>query len=106
MYNDHMPRLSSPALCAESDPDMWHDNSARVLNEMQTEHLRMAKSICRKCEALDECKAYAMKYANLPGVWGGQDHIERQEEQRRLNLPTIEWASTFNTYIPVRIFNA
>lgn len=97
MYDDHMPRFKNPASCAESDPDMWHDNTARTLSGTQTEHLMMAKRICKQCLALDECKAYAIKYADLPGVWGGQDHIERKEEQTRLNLPTIDWHSTFNT---------
>lgn len=97
MYTDHMPRFENPALCAESDADMWFDYSARSMNSIQQEHLQIVKNICKQCPALNECREYAMQYSGLYGVWGGLDHLERERLQRKNHLPTIDWHSTFNT---------
>lgn len=38
---------------------------------------RLAKSICQRCAAMRECRAYAIPIRDLSGVWGAMNENER-----------------------------
>jgi len=75
----NVPRFSSPARCAETDPEAFFpDQGVRI---------RKIREICNRCEALDECLTYALDHElddDSDGVWGGTS-----PEQRRRMRPRV-----------------
>ena len=71
LYFGNLPRFTEPALCAETDPDVWfpEKGGSAVL----------AKATCRACPAQNECLAYALKHDIRFGVWGGKSQKERKK---------------------------
>ena len=66
-----VPRFDDPALCAETDPELFFPGRG--------EPTRDAKSICRRCDALAECLEFAVSFPEpLAGVWGGTSERERR----------------------------
>lgn len=46
-----------------------------------------AKRMCQRCDALDQCRAYAVPVTDLCGIWGGLTEGQRSKERTRLGLP-------------------
>jgi WhiB family redox-sensing transcriptional regulator len=42
----------------------------------------MAKRICRRCPALEACKAYALPIKDLGGIWAGLNENERMHMRK------------------------
>lgn len=42
-----------------------------------------AEAVCRRCDARDDCLAYALADPSLTGVWGCTTEAERRELRRR-----------------------
>lgn len=61
------------ALCAQVDTELFFPNAYFTG--------RKAKSICQRCEAIDECLEYAMQTRVL-GVWGGTTDADRAKLRR------------------------
>lgn len=65
------------AICAGADPDLFfpvgHGDSAPVL--LQADR---AKAVCRRCPVWDQCLAWALRYEETDGIWGGTTEGERR----------------------------
>lgn len=59
------------AECARVDPDLWFPDHGGSTRE--------AKQICRGCEVVDECLAYAIENRERYGVYGGKSERERRQ---------------------------
>lgn len=99
MTTNHIPHFSQPALCAESDPEMWFYEEKAGCGVVNTPEIQMAKRVCRSCPALAECLEYSLRYSGLYGIWGGLDHAERRNYQREHNLQTISYLDTMPSTI-------
>lgn len=70
------------ALCAQTDPELFHPNSGRAPAE--------AKRICSRCDAQPECLTWALAHEtrghDAYGVWGGLTVGERLAVLRRRGL--------------------
>ncbi|HEU5026627.1 MAG TPA: WhiB family transcriptional regulator [Spirillospora sp.] len=71
-----LPRFRNPALCAETDPDRWFPEKGGATRDV--------KQVCRRCEARDECLAWALAKPEHWGVWGGKSEQERQRMRAQL----------------------
>jgi len=80
----------------EGNPDWWHDYSPDngVLMELSPES-KMAISICNRCDALEECRDFSMRYSGLHGVWGGLATSTRTRLQNVNGLRTIPFHETW-----------
>ena len=74
---------ANTALCAQIDPDLWHDGLASF-------GYATAKHYCRRCPVLAECidaviaDEWGLEKQRRLGVWGGMTPAARvKEEQRR-----------------------
>jgi WhiB family redox-sensing transcriptional regulator len=86
------PDLSAPlralpwadqALCAETDPELWFpDKGAVGYVTLDGTREHRAKSICRRCPALEPCREYAMADPSLDGIWGALSADERRALRR------------------------
>lgn len=94
---EHTFQTSKISQCAiEGDPDWWHDYSEEngVLMEASPQ-TKMAISICNRCDALDECRDFAMQYSGLGGVWGGMVPATRTRIQNNEGIVTIPFVETW-----------
>ena len=71
-----LPRFSEPALCAETDPELFFPEPGAGSWS--------AKRVCRACLAQPECLAWAIKHDETFGVWGG---MSTRERRRSVGLP-------------------
>jgi len=74
-----MPDLSTGACVGSAHADDWHADQhrdARLRSE--------AKTICRGCPVMLECREYAMDNPSLSGTWGGLTEQDRRR-LRRMN---------------------
>lgn len=85
-YLGNLPRFTQPALCAETDPDMFFPEKGGTAHA--------PKAICRRCLARDECLAYALEHDVRDGVWGGTSPKERQRLQPAPRTPGRPAGST------------
>lgn len=80
------PRIQSRNLLNEE----WQDSAACqtspnfiFFTEDSAEAIRKAKSICNKCQVIDQCLDYALTNREKHGVWGGLTTAERDKAKRR-----------------------
>ena len=87
-FNPDFMEWTKEASCAyHPDPDLWHYESSRWLDEQELNAMRIAeaKSICQSCPVKAQCLAEGMKEENTIQVgnyvngtiWGGMMFIER-----------------------------
>lgn len=50
----------------------------------------VAKRICGRCSALDECKAYALPIQDLRGVWAAMNEGERERARKKQQKEQLE----------------
>lgn len=67
----HVPAFDGPALCAETDPEIFYPE--------QGASTAPAKMICGRCEVKSECLDYAIERGEKFGVWGGLSERERRK---------------------------
>ena len=103
MIDNHIPMFTNQALCADTacNPDWWHPQelSGRGRNWSHTPDAEKARSICSVCPAKRECRAYALQYFNLTGIWGGMDRLERHAMQKGLRMTPINWTDTYESAV-------
>ncbi|MGZ4696729.1 MAG: WhiB family transcriptional regulator [Oryzihumus sp.] len=68
------------AECLHTDPELFFPvgTSGPALIQIQE-----AKSVCRRCPALDECLEWALDSGQETGIWGATDERERNLIRRR-----------------------
>lgn len=62
--------------CAETDPDVFFP-----LTDHMSHQIRVAKSICQRCEVQGSCLQHAMNNGER-GIWGGTTESERRALRR------------------------
>lgn len=67
------------AVCktGDVDPDVWFPDPTDVVG------IRYAKSLCRHCPVLIECRTEALNRPERHGVWGGLSQREREAVLRK-----------------------
>lgn len=100
---EHTFQTSKQTQCSiEGDPDWWFDykqvgmDKKYNLSETSAE-TKMAISICNRCDALQECRAWALQYSNLSGVWGGLVPADRTRIRRMKRIKEIDFNKTWDS---------
>jgi hypothetical protein len=101
MIDNHFPQLSERASCQDYNPEWWFPDEPRGNNKSwsRTPDAMKARAICGDCPALMECRNYALAYSGLSGIWGGLDHVERQQLQEKLGITPIFMANTYDSTV-------
>jgi len=68
------PRWMAYALCAQVDNDVFFPEKGASV--------RVAKTVCRRCDVRKECLEYAVNTGERFGVWGGMSERERRSLRR------------------------
>lgn len=55
-------------LCAQTDPEVFFP----VNNFRRKQEIKLAISICNRCDLIKECREYAESLVGIFGVWGGK----------------------------------
>ena len=66
----HFPALPGNPSCKPADADLFFPEAGHPT--------KRAKAICAGCEVRDQCLAWALRYDEPHGVWGGKSAVERQ----------------------------
>lgn len=62
------------------DPELWHPLTE---SGEHTTQIEQAKTVCRRCPVMDECRAEALlRPSTTYGVWGATTHEERRQIAR------------------------
>jgi WhiB family redox-sensing transcriptional regulator len=62
------------ALCAQVDTELFFPEKGSSV--------RIAKTVCRRCDVRKECLDYAISTGERFGVWGGKTERERRSLRR------------------------
>lgn len=73
------------AACRDEDPELFFPigNTGPALLQVEE-----AKAVCRRCEVIEPCLAWALETGQDAGVWGGLSEDERRAMKRRNRLRT------------------
>lgn len=68
------------AACRDEDPELFFPigNTGPALLQIEE-----ARAVCRRCEVVDACLAWAIESGQDAGVWGGLSEDERRALKRR-----------------------
>jgi len=68
------------ALCRDTSPELFFPvgNTGNALDAIS-----IAKTVCRRCSAQQECLEYALSSNQDSGVWGGRSEEERRQIRRQ-----------------------
>lgn len=94
---EHMLKTDKQQQCQfEGDPDWWFDYSEEsgALCE-KSAYTKMAISICNRCDALEDCRAFAIQYSDLHGVWGGLVPANRTRIRNNMGITPIPFNQTW-----------
>lgn len=96
MITHNFPVFVNDALCAESDkPDMWFPDPVNgATNHYRKGDALVAREICSRCPARQECLEYALRYSSLYGIWAGLDPAERTKIQEASGMPVVDIRET------------
>lgn len=106
---EHTFQTNKVTQCSiEGDPDWWFDYyqvgpQERYSLAESSQETKMAISICNRCDALEECRAWALKYSNLSGVWGGLVPADRTRIRNSKGIVAINFDNTWSS--PIQIGN-
>lgn len=70
--------MDDSACVDAGDPDAWFPSKG----QLKSNNL-IAIRICSTCPVRKECLDYAMRYASLPGIWGGVLESKRRKAIRK-----------------------
>lgn len=102
MLDNHMPRFTNKASCEDHDPELWFpQEKSGNRNWTRTPDAMKARSICKECPALIECRMYSLQYSGLYGIWAALDWYERDEIQKKLNIVPIAMMDTYDSRVPI-----
>jgi WhiB family redox-sensing transcriptional regulator len=68
------------AACLEEDPELFFPIGN---TEPAFRQIERAKDVCRRCEVIETCLAWAIESHQDAGVWGGLSADERRALKRR-----------------------
>jgi WhiB family redox-sensing transcriptional regulator len=68
--------------CNGEDPELFFPIGNTGPARLQIED---AKDVCRRCDVVDRCLAWALAADEGAGVWGGMSEDERKAYKRRLS---------------------
>lgn len=72
--------------CRNANNLFFHPEAER--GRARSMRIAQAKSVCRRCPVLVECRHHALIAEEPYGIWGGMDERERREAiARRRRLP-------------------
>lgn len=74
---------ATPA-CRGVNPAQFFDTTSNAGTERAA-----IERYCKRCDALQECREYAMHRPYLVGAWGGFTRKERAYERKRRGMKTI-----------------
>lgn len=97
---EHLFQTDKVTQCSvEGDPDWWFDYSdeGKYRFSELSQETQMAISICNRCDALDECRAWSLQYHNLSGVWGGLVPATRTRLRRNMGIEEIDFNKTWDS---------
>lgn len=102
IQRDDFPEFENRASCQDYDPEWWFplEVAGRSRWSYQGDALK-AREICSSCPALDECRAFALRYDRIAGIWGNTDWKERQQEQDRLRMTSRSFSMSYVPYMQV-----
>jgi hypothetical protein len=94
------PEFKNKPLCAspEIDKELWfaeQENGLAIRGD--SDEAEMAKYVCSRCPAKQECYDYAISFSNLYGIWAGLTMSERTVIQTREELDTIPFMHTWES---------
>ena len=94
------PEFKNKPLCAspEIDKELWfaeQENGLAVRGD--SDEAEMAKYVCSRCPAKQECYDYAINFSGLWGIWAGLTQSERTVIQTRDKLTTIPFIGTYES---------
>ena len=101
MIDNHFPNFSNYASCADYPADWWFPQEGKGNDHRwsRTPDAMKARTICGTWPAFDECRAYALAYSGLAGIWAGQDWQERRDLQKRLGITPIFMTDTYDSNV-------
>ncbi|NJP48314.1 WhiB family transcriptional regulator [Actinacidiphila epipremni] len=75
-----IPAWQHDAACRDEDPELFFPvgNSGPALLKIEE-----AKTVCRRCPVIEQCRRWALDTAQDSGVWGGLSEDERRAIRRR-----------------------
>jgi hypothetical protein len=88
-YQGATPRAKDwrdEAVCRDEDPDLFFPAGSAGPYAAQIEE---AKSVCRRCPAIDACGQWALDTGQETGIWGGTSEAERRTILRRRKVTRI-----------------
>jgi hypothetical protein len=97
---EHLFQTDKITQCSvEGDPDWWFDYNEEGVSRFAeiSAETKMAISICNRCDALEECRAWALQYSNLFGVWGGLVPANRTRLRKHKGIKQIDFAMTWDS---------
>jgi WhiB family redox-sensing transcriptional regulator len=68
------------AACRYEDPKLFFPVGDGGLSVRQVEE---ARTVCRRCPVLRDCRSWALHHAEYEGIWGGLTAAERRMVARR-----------------------
>lgn len=74
------PEFDGSQVCAQADPEEWFP--------VKGESPARARELCRGCEWVRPCLAYALTHA-VDGVWGATTELQRRELRRVHGLTIV-----------------
>ena len=77
-YRDSLDWRAAGA-CLTAEPDLFFPLSAVGAAAQQADH---ARQICADCRVMRPCLEFAMKHAEVEGIWGGTTQPERARARR------------------------
>lgn len=76
------------AACREMGSDLFFDPYDETCHA-RAERVSLAKTICRQCAVLTDCREYALQQGEPYGIWGG---LSEHERALQLGVRTLRYA--------------
>jgi len=89
--DNHAPDIQPPtrhpwmdeALCTQTNPDLFFEASTeRYVSKPSGARETVAKSICRRCPVLEDCRAWVTENPQEYGIWAGMTERERRQARK------------------------
>lgn len=94
------PEFKNKPLCSspEIDKELWFaEQDSGLAVRSDSDEADMAKYVCSRCPALQECYDYSISFSGLYGIWAGLTMSERTFIQSREKLDTIPFMETYES---------
>lgn len=101
MFDNHFPNFTERPSCQDYPAEWWFPDEVGGRSKLwsRTPDAIKARSICRECPAMIECRNYALAYSGLSGIWGNTDYQERKALQEKLGITPIFMLDTYESNV-------